>query len=162
MWIVKKCETGHRQCVSVRQSVRQSLHPIRYIFHAVSQATGSLSLPLPHSPLLCESLHLAWLLASFSNAACRQQRTKYQVEFSFSASSSSWFTFVPWQQQQQLEYYYNNSNSNNNCGNNSWQSIIARVSFRLSSKFLAFFLFFDNAATGLNKSVSLSPDVIKY
>lgn len=99
MWIVKKCETGHRQCVSVRQSVRQSLHPIRYIFHAVSQATGSLShspfLPLSLFLLLCESLHLAWLLASFSNAACRQQRTKYQVEFSFSASSSAWFTFVP-------------------------------------------------------------------
>lgn len=145
MWIVKKCETGHRQCVSVRQSVRQSLHPIRYIFHAVSQATGSLSVSLPYSPsltlLLCESLHLAWLLASFSNAAGRQQRTKYQVEFSFSASSSTWFTFVPWQQQQQqqLEYYYNNSN---NCGNNSWQSIIARVSFRLSSKFFGFYFCF--------------------
>lgn len=59
MWIVKKCETGHRQCVSVRQSVRQSLHPIRYIFHAVSQATGSLSLsPLS---LSCSVNHCIWL-----------------------------------------------------------------------------------------------------
>lgn len=34
--------------------------------------------------------------------------------------------------------------------------------FVFLQSFLAFFLFFDNAATGLNKSVSLSPDVIKY
>lgn len=32
----------------------------------------------------------------------------------------------------------------------------------LQSFFWLLFLFFDNAATGLNKSVSLSPDVIKY
>lgn len=142
MWIVKKCETGHRQCVSVRQSVSQTVFTSHSVHLSCSQSSDRLSFPLsPLTLLLCESLHLAWLLASFSNAAGRQQRTKYQVEFSFSASSSTWFTFVPWQQQQQqqLEYYYNNSN---NCGNNSWQSIIARVSFRLSSKFFGFYFCF--------------------
>lgn len=161
MWIVKKCETGHRQCVSVRQSVRQSLHPIRYIFHAVSQATGSLS-HSPFLPLSCSVNHCIWLgyWHPFLMLLADNKEPNTKLSFLSLLLLLLGSLLCP-----------DNNNNKLSTITTTATTTVAIIAdnqslhvfhFVFLQSFLAFFLFFDNAATGLNKSVSLSPDVIKY
>lgn len=161
MWIVKKCETGHRQCVSVRQSVRQSVHPIRYIFHAVSQATGSLS-PLP----LASSLSLSW---SVNHCIWLGYWHPFLILLADNKEPNTKLSFLSLLLLGSLLCPDNKNNNNLSTITTTATTTVAIIAdnqslhvfhFVFLHSFFGFF--FDNAATGLNKSVSLSPDVIKY